>query len=729
MSAQAAGPPEVEATWATNVVATSASVHAQVNANGLTTTLRFEYLTDAAYQANLTAVPPREGFAGATGASASGGLSSLIPNTTYRYRAVATNSAAPEGVAGTVHSFTTEETAAIFSLPDDRGWEMVSPIDKNGGAVQGPGKNFGGDVLQAAAQGGGITYSSSASFGEGAQGAAAASQYLARRGGEGWSAANITAPQRSGGEPEAGAGVPYRLFSPDLSSALLFSGGSCLGPGVGCANPSPPLAGSGAPAEYQDYYLRDNQSGAFQALLTHADAPALTLSAEAFAVSLAGTTPDLAHVVLSTCAKLTANATEVPDGPGCNPAETNLYEWSGGGLALINLLPAQITGTPGAKLAAQVGAISAEGSRVYFTELEDGPLYLREAGGPTKLVPETVAGGASFQTASANGAVAFFTKGSTLYRYVAATETSEPLASEVTSVLGASEDGSYLYYLTSGGLFLRHGATTTEVAPAADAANSPPATGTARVSPDGTHLAFTSIASLTGFDNIDSGTELPDAELYLYDASANGGAGGLTCASCNPTNERPIGSASIPGAIANGEGSLATQSYKPRVLSADANRLFFDSEDALALQDTNNRRDVYEWEAQGAGTCAKPGGCIKLISSGRDGEASSFIDAAAGGSDAFFLTAASLVPSDPGSYDLYDAREGGGFAIPPTPIPCEADACQPLPSPPEDPTPGTLVPSSGNSPLRFPKTHHKKGHHKKKHHHRKHHHRKGGGRK
>jgi hypothetical protein len=738
--AQAAGTPRIDATWATSVVATSASLHAEVNPNGFSTTCRFEYITDAAYQANLAANPPREGFAGATRTPATGigssstdqevlrSVSGLTPNTTYRYRVVGSNSAgASEGEmngAGEeiAHTFTSEEIAAVFTLPDARGWEMVSPVDKNGGAVQGPGQNFGGDLLQAAAQGGSVTYSSSSSFGEGAEAAAAASQYLGGRGSGGWSAQNVTAPQRSGAEPQAGAGVPYRLFSADLSSALLFSGGSCLAPGIGCANPSPPLPGSGAPAGYQNYYLRDAENGTFQALVTSADAPALRLSAEAFAVSLAGATPDLRHVALSSCAALTANATEATGvGGSC---ERNLYEWSGGALRLLNLLPGEESdGTPGAALAAQAGAISSEGNRVYFTDEDnvthDLDLYLRE-GESTQLV----AAGGEFQTASVDGSIALFTKEGNLYRYQAGTETSETLATEVRGVLGASEDGSYIYYAGAGGaLFLRHGATTTEVAAAGDAANYPPAIGAARVSADGAHLLFISTAPLTGYDNTDANTKQPDAELYLYTAPTGAGQGALTCVSCNPTNGRPIGPASIPGAIANGEGEAATHSYKPRVLAADASRVFFDSSDALALQDTNNRPDVYEWEAQGEGTCSKPGGCISLISSGRDGEASEFIDASASGADAFFLTAASLVPSDPGSVDLYDAREGGGFAVLPTPIACEGDACQPLPSEPEDPTPGTLVPNPGNAPVHFPKTHHrkpKKNHHKKRHQHKKH---------
>jgi hypothetical protein len=715
--AQAAAP-TIAASWSTAVAATTANLQTEVGPNGLPTTVRFEYLSEAAFQANLAASPPRDGFAGAARsivASLNGGstesrsrqLSGLTPATTYRYRATVAHPAEPE-VLGSANAFTTEEIAATFSLPDDRGWEMVSPVDKNGGQIQGPGANFGGDVLQAAAQGNAVTYSSTSSFGEGGQGAAAASQYLSGRESSGWSVPNITAPQRSGAEPEVAAGVPFRIFSPDLSAALLYSGGQCLAPSVGCANPSPPLSGSGAPPGYQDYYLRNNADAGFQALVTAADSPALTLSSEAFSVALAGTTPDLDHVVLASCAALTVEATEIPAGPGCNPTAVNLYEWSGGALRLINLLPGETHGTPGAKLAAQSGAISDDGSRVYFSDGEDSPIYLREAGGPAKLLPETVGGNASFQTASASGVIAFFVKGGTLYRYDAQAETSEPLAAEVLGVLGASEDGSYVYYETAAGLFLRHGTATIPVASEADPGNRIPSTGTARVSPDGTHLLFTSSASITGYDNLDAGTKAPDSEVYLYTASPGGGAGALTCVSCNPTNERPSGPATIPGATANGIGGAATQAYKPRVLSADAARVFFDSSDSLVLQDTNGRPDVYEWEAEGAGSCAKPGGCIGLISSGRDSEPSEFVDASADGADAFFLTDASLVPSDPGSVDLYDAREGGGFPIPPAPIPCEGDACQSLPSEPEDPTPGTLVPAEGNPPVHFPKTHHKK---------------------
>ncbi len=727
--AQASGPPQVAADWATNVTATSTNLHAQINPGGLDTTYRFEYLSEAAYQANLGASPPRDGFNGAAKAptgtetnlgSASSDLETLqqvhglAQNTTYRYRITATNSAEPAGVLGPAHTFTTEETSSTFELPDHRAWEMVSPIEKNEGAIQGFDANSGGGALQAAADGEAIAYSTASSFGQ-AQGAPSASQYLSRRSAPGWSTQNITVPLISGSYGDFRNGVPYQLFSTDLTVGLLSNGHRCRSPGVGCLVPNPPLPGTEAPTGYQDYYLRDDEDGAFTALLTDAGLAELALGPEQFELGFAGASPDLRHLILSTCAALTPEATEVPNGSGgCEAAETNLYEWSGGELNLINE-PA----SHHAQLAAQAGAISSDGRRVYFTDGEDSPIFLHEEGQPTKLIEKTLGGAGSFQTASADGSLAFFTIGGDLYRYDALTETtSEPLATEVLGVLGASQDGSYLYYSTAVGVFLWHSGNVTKVASgSADPSDYPPTTGTARVTPDGTHLAFLSKAPLTGYDNTDQQSGEPDSEVYLYAAATNQ----LTCASCNPSGERPLGPSSIPGAIANGEGPTATDSYKPRDLSEDGTRLFFDSSDALVPQDSNAAPDVYGREAQGAGTCQAPNGCLNLISSGRSPEGASFVDASSDGSDVFFLTDASLVSSDPGSVDLYDAREGGGFPQPAAPIECEGDACQPLPAAPEDPTPGTLIPSSGNPPLHFPKNHRRKARSHHRHHHRRSH--------
>jgi hypothetical protein len=673
------------------VVATAARLHAEISPEGLPTTYHFLYLTEAAYLANLAAgaepfagsVKAPEGADPAAGLSVFQSISGLSPETAYRYRVVASNSSSPPGgTPGPERSFTTQALGGAPLLADGRGWEMVSPVEKNGGQIQGPGAISGGGVFQAAAGGGAVTYSSSASFGPEAQGAPRASQYLSSRSQAGWATQNITAPTLSGSYGAEPDGVPYQLFSSDLATALLLDGRRC-GKGEAC-----PLG----------YSLRRSSDGA------------LSFSPEAPGLQLEGAAPDLRHVVFSTCAALTPEATEIAGvGGSCDPAETNLYEWSAAGLSLINE-PAE----HGARLAARAAAISADGSRVYFTAGEDGPIGLREAGRPPKFIADTVGGAGAFQAASADGSLAFYTIGGDLYRYAALTEAiSGPLAGEVDGVLGASADGSHIYYASAQGIFLWDEGTITEVAPgpgAAQAGDFPPATGTARVSADGTHLAFLSSAELSDYEN------RGDSEVYLYSAAT----ATLTCVSCNPTGERPRGPSSIPGAVADGSGSEATRLYKPRVLSADGARLFFDSEDALAVQDTDNRPDVYEWEAGGSGSCGRPAGCVNLISSGRAAGGASFLDASEGGSDVFFLTDGSLVPSDPGGADIYDAREGGGFPVAAEPLACAGDSCQSLPPEPEDPSPGTLVRGSANPPPHVPKPkkkkHHKKKHHKERHH-------------
>ena len=130
-------------------------------------------------------------------------------------------------------------------------------------------------------------------------------------------------------------------------------------------------------------------------------------------------------------------------------------------------------------------------------------------------------------------------------------------------VLGAASNGANLYYLRATGLYRCAAAnsaaasgcdTATKIADAADASDYPPATGTARVTDDGTKLLFASTTPLKDsagntYDNTDLVTGEPDTEIYLYDSST-----GLACVSCNPTNGRPTGPSSIPGAIENGAG-------------------------------------------------------------------------------------------------------------------------------------------------------------------------------
>ena len=130
---------------------------------------------------------------------------------------------------------------------------------------------------------------------------------------------------------------------------------------------------------------------------------------------------------------------------------------------------------------------------------------------------------------------------------------------------------------------------------------------TSRVSPHGRYLAFMSDRSLTGYDNRDANSGVPDEEVYLYDSES----GHLVCASCDPTGAEPVGkldavaagtggeaplverqknwehrwlAANIPGWTSEDAGGTAV--YQSRYLS-DSGRLFFNSFDALVPQDTN----------------------------------------------------------------------------------------------------------------------------------------------
>jgi hypothetical protein len=579
---------------------------------------------------------------------------------------------------------------------DSRGWELVSPIDKNGGDVAAP-ETEGGAIV-AAASGGALAYASSASFGE-AIGAPPLNQYVAFRGAGAWATSNISPPILSGTH----ASGAYQLFSPDLARSVLSNGWSCQDGSPPCPAENPPLA-AGAPAGYRNLYLREGST--YVPVLTTTNAPSLSVSAEDFQLALAGSAPDLAHLIVSTCAALTADAEEVPTvGGGCESTQQNLYEWSGGNLVAVNVLPGDSTTTPGAVLASPSGAVSDDGKRVYFRELSDGALYLHETGAQTVLLPETAAAAPAFQAASEDGRYAFFTKGGHLYRYDANTKSNTDLTpgGGVQGTLAVSTAGDYAYFQDGSALRVWHNGATGQVAAGASVASStnyPPATGTARLNADGTKLVFLSAVNPTNYKNV--GTT---QEVYRYDAVADQ----LLCLSCNYNQAKPLGASSLPGAYSAAEGPAA---YRPRALSTDGSRVFFDSQDRLVSVDTNKAPDVYEWEAQGSGACVNAGGCVGLISVGRAGSAR-FLDASSDGTDVYFLTPTSLLALDPGAVDVYDARAGGGYPEPPPVLPCEGDDCQGPPNAPDDPIPGTATfEGPPNPPVHYPKVH--KKHHKKK---------------
>jgi DNA-binding beta-propeller fold protein YncE len=318
---------------------------------------------------------------------------------------------------------------------------------------------------------------------------------------------------------------------------------------------------------------------------------------------------------------------------------------TGGDVQPVSVLPG---GTPAEEfhLGGALGhdvrhAISNDGALVFWSGGVPGKtqhLYVRDTVTQETLQLDALQPGASgagepnpqFQTASADGSKVFFTDTQRLNAdskagtfsvampdlYVAelsgAGAPGMPLSVTVTDltpqgtngesadiqmqggegggVLGASEDGSYVYFVADGALapgatrgycspleeerpagttcnlYVRHydgskwtatkliAALSDEDLPDWDGIGVPGALDfmTSRVSPNGQYLAFMSNRSLTGYDNEDVTSEKPgerlDEEVYLYDASSER----LACASCNPTGARPAG-VFDPGAEAESE--------------------------------------------------------------------------------------------------------------------------------------------------------------------------------
>jgi hypothetical protein len=269
------------------------------------------------------------------------------------------------------------------------------------------------------------------------------------------------------------------------------------------------------------------------------------------------------------------------------------------------------------------------------------------------------------------------------------------------------------------------------------------------VSKDGDTMIFRSSLRLTSYDNEVPGAEVQPSEYYRYHV----GDPGFTCVTCNPTGAPPVNEPYIHSSTINTEVNTS-QPFRPRNLSADGNRFIFETSDKLAPTDTNGDvecknnqsahmsgpkcQDVYEWEANGTGTCTDPKGCFYLLSSGKEENPVFISDGSESGNDVFIFTYASLVPQDRDNLqDVYDVSVDGGLAYQhATPPPkCEGDGCRGAGSEtpavdgagsavfegPGDPTP---VHKCAKGQVRrheecVTKKHHrkhKKQHHKKKHH-------------
>jgi hypothetical protein len=730
-------PPEVLSAAVSLVTQSSARFDGQVNPKGTPSRFAFQYIADAAYQANA----PGERFTGAGEAPAGGGpiegskpipvgeaVGGLQPDTLYHFRLIAISHCKPATPAvecvgtGPERTFRTYPDGGL-GLPDGRAYELVSPTEKNGGQVFPvdpgrkscllreckPGWAFNHFPMRSAPDGDAVVYEGD-SFSYDV-GAIIENQYIARRDPtSGWHSVNLT-PSRLASKGRLG----YQAFKDDLSEGVL-------------GQTKFPLTEEG-PAGYGNLYLQPSADPtSLERLLSQAPPNrSAGVGQGSFVFSFGGASADFSRLFFAANDALTEATPFAPAALDGGEGKFNLYEWSGGQLALLNVAPGNATSITGAAFAsaASDSAISADGSRVFWSS-ESGQVYVRENGEVTKELTDHAG---NFLAASTDGSKVLLTDGCL---YDLATDACQDLTQGQGGFLGTagqSEDLSHVYFADTAvltgeeqnshgdkaqagqnNLYAWHNGVTHYIATLKagtqdNISDWAPAPGirTARASSNGEWLAFTSIAPLTGFDNTgpcaaiassENYIPAPCGEVFLYRAST----GDLRCASCTPSGAAPAGPSLLP-TMANSE----VANYL-----TDSGRLYFDSQDTLSPADTNGRvEDVYEFEPAGVGSCERAAGCVSLISLGRFGVDSNFFNADPSARNVFFTSRDKLVGPDKDELvDLYDAREGGGFPLQAGSAECQGEACVPAATPPDFPTPASSsLRGSGNvkHPARCPK--------------------------
>ncbi|HEY2140701.1 MAG TPA: hypothetical protein VGG98_01425 [Solirubrobacteraceae bacterium] len=723
---------------------------AKINPHGSPAMYHFEYGISGASGAS-TATRPLA--AAESDVTATAELTGLQPGTDYQARVVVEDESG--STVGAPFSFTTDATTAA-PLPDGRVYEMVSPPQNQDADIYAPGLqgytgNGGtGSPFQAAANGEAITYvGESVSGGNGSSGSGGfggtrgdkggvnftGNQLLARRSASGWTQEVIAATGR--------AHSFYEAFSEDLSTGILRAGSFAE---LTALLPEAESLGAG----YRVLYTRNDKTQAEHALFTQftqMGQPGIF----GFFPRFVGASADFSTMVFDANAALTPGA----------PAGSHVYESKGGQPSLINVLPdgtvepsAQAGGVEEAGAEEEGSpefsrAVSADGSRVVWTGTGSHPnLYMHRDAAATVQVDASqaggVGGGGHFWTASSDGEKVFFTddaaagltsdtvsgSGANLYEYDVGdrklTDLTTGPDARVQGVIGATEDGSYVYFVADGALaegtttgtcegwagslsarcnlYVRHDGTTTFVSSlsqndgllVSNTTGITPGGGggiegdwvtgvglrTADVAADGA-VVFDSDLSLTGYRN--EGAK----EVYVYDPATGGE---LTCVSCDPSGAPPLTADVLKKTQIAGLLPVSHDtSHATRVISADGGRVFFDAAVPLLPQDTNRQMDVYEWERDGAGTCTLAKGCLSLLTGGKSDAGSFLLDSSLSGDDVFVVTRAQLAEQDRNeNYDVYDVRvDGVRQATPPS---CSGTGCQGVPlTPPTFATPSSVT--------------------------------------
>jgi hypothetical protein len=538
------------------------------------------------------------------------------------------------------------------SLPDCRAYELVSPA---------PAEASGYDVhypAQAVAEDGeAIAWLSEGAF-DGTTSAALANQYVSRRGDSGWSTEAVNPPFTN--LENFNAGAYYAGWSTNLERMILQVD---------------------VPGRPEALYLRE-ADGAFTLLDPGAKTDTLADGTELFD----GATLDFSRFIFEGASGpeesdegTIAPAPQIEVASQCTTGKTG-ESGPGGNCATGKLaLPwADFTPTNGS-----LGPVA------FFTSDEE--LTNDANTGPGHDADDL------YEYDSATGALTDVSADST---------STDADGAKVQGLVGASADGSYVYFVADGALasgatavtckatgaspcnlYAWHDGTVSFIAALSRKTDlsdwDPPNAEAAQVSADGADLVFTSSNELTGYDNAEH------SEIYLYEAES----GKLACVSCNPTAAAATTAAQL-SANRVGEGDQRHVN-----ITSDGQQVFFQSaEELLPEQGVSGAEKVYEWEADGAGSCnstSENGGCLYLISSAgtastaTDEAGAYFVGASPSGEDVFFATRQAPIDEDAaGSLEIYDARVDGGFLAAHVPSPCAGViACH-----------GTQAPTAASAP-------------------------------
>ena len=544
--------PEVAEEQATGITEVAATLLGKVNPRNALTTVMFEWGPTESYgnTSPMTTIDAEgKTLDDDVAHLVRFDLSSLDPGTVYHWRIVAGNSLG--SVPGPDRTFTTY-LPLPEGLPDGRVYELVSPALKESADFaipKAPGGASSASVqpLQASPAGNGISYPSFTATGEGTQGAPATSQYLSTRSESGWGTKNITPRSEEGDLRDPVVGL-----SSDLAKSVLFVREPPLTEDASkifknlylmenstgdlqVLTPEPPTPVISVPsAEY--CLIFGGASANFEKVVFAARGALRPGDPVGDGFNLYQWSAGLGLELIS----------RLP-GAGKAPATPALGTGFGSMSGDVQCNPSRKT---------LRHAVSADGSRVFWTYEgtllgAKNPLFAHldgPGGGETIRLDAPGVGGVApggegkFWDASSDGSKVFFTdaqkltKNSTavpgtpdLYRYDfdapagsrltdLSVDTSEPAG--VTGVVGVSEDGAYVYFTADGvlteesnpegasakagqnNLYVWHEGSLKFVGFASQFASAGDLTEqAARLTPDGTHLAFTSRIGLTGFDN------------------------------------------------------------------------------------------------------------------------------------------------------------------------------------------------------------------------------------